>query len=93
MSGDEGATAPANGTDDGESEVAALLDALAEATDTDAERELVRETVETDLGIEVGPFGQVVVGFDRSDLAEALLGSVVFGFLMLVEGGTTEVGA
>jgi uncharacterized membrane protein len=76
----------------GEAEVAALLDALAEATDTDAERDLVRETVETDLGIDVGLFGQVVVGFDRGDVAEAVLGSVVFGVPMFVEGGTTEVG-
>jgi uncharacterized membrane protein len=93
MSADEGTPPPAGGADDGEAEVAALLDALADATDTDEERALVRETVETDLGIEVGPFGQVVVGFDRGDLAEALLGSVVFGVPMFVEGGTTEAGA
>ena len=77
----------------GEEEVAAILEALAEATDTDEERELVRETVETDLGIDVGLFGQVVVGFDRGDVAEAILGSVVFGIPMFVEGGTAEVGA
>lgn len=40
-----------------------------------------------------GPFGNVVTGFDRADAAEALVGSVVFGVPMLVEGGTLEVGA
>jgi uncharacterized membrane protein len=92
MNGDEGAGAGPS-TGDGEEEVAALLDALAAATDTDEERALVRETVETDLGIEVGPFGQIVVGFDRGDLAEAALGAIVFGVPMFVEGGTAEVGA
>lgn len=76
----------------GEEEVAALLDALAAATDTEEERAMVRETVEMDLGIEVGPFGQIVVGFDRGDIAEASLGSILFGIPMFVEGGTTEVG-
>lgn len=32
-------------------------------------------------------------GFDRGDVAEALVGRVVFGIPMLVEGGTLEVGA
>jgi uncharacterized membrane protein len=80
---------------DGEApEVAELLEALTRATDTDAERELVRETVETDLDLDldVGVFGQVVVGYDRGDVSEALLGSVVFGVPMFVEEGTTEVG-
>ncbi|MFB6169134.1 MAG: DUF2391 domain-containing protein [Haloferacaceae archaeon] len=77
----------------GEAEIAELLEALTEATDTDEERELIKETVETDLGIDVGLFGQVVVGFDRGDVAETLLGSVLFGIPMFVEGGTTEVGA
>jgi uncharacterized membrane protein len=41
-----------------------------------------------------GPFGNVITGgFDRTDAAEALVGSVVFGIPMLVEGGTLEVGA
>jgi uncharacterized membrane protein len=79
-------------TDD-DGEVAALLDALTAAADTDAERELVRETVEVDLGIDVGAFGQIVVGFDRGDVSEAALGALLFGIPMFVEGGTTEVGA
>lgn len=40
-----------------------------------------------------GPFGNVVTGFDRTDAAEALVGSVVFGVPMVVEGGTLEVGS
>jgi len=79
-------------TDGDDSEVTELLEELARATDTDEERDLVRETVETDLGIDVGVFGQVVVGYDRGDVSEALLGAVVFGIPMFVEGGTTEVG-
>ncbi|SFL50323.1 Putative integral membrane protein [Halogranum rubrum] len=39
-----------------------------------------------------GPFGNVVTSFDRTDAAEALVGSVVFGIPMLVESGTLEVG-
>jgi len=37
-------------------------------------------------------FGRTVIGFDRTDLSEALLGSVLFGIPMMVEGGTQEVG-
>jgi uncharacterized membrane protein len=41
-----------------------------------------------------GTFGNVIAGgFGRTDAAEALVGSVVFGIPMLVEGGTLEVGA
>jgi uncharacterized membrane protein len=34
----------------------------------------------------------VIRGYDRGDLAEALLGSFLFGIPMAVEGGTQEVG-
>ncbi len=37
-------------------------------------------------------FGNVIRGFDRKDVGEAFVGSVVFGIPMLVEGGTLEVG-
>ncbi|PSQ29020.1 hypothetical protein BRD03_01690 [Halobacteriales archaeon QS_9_68_17] len=40
-----------------------------------------------------GVSGKVVKGFDRGDVAEALVGRVVFGIPILVEGGTLEVGA
>lgn len=42
---------------------------------------------------EGGTFGQVIYGFDRHDVAEAFLGSLLFGIPMAVEGGTNEAGA
>jgi uncharacterized membrane protein len=44
------------------------------------------------LRVERRAFGRVVSGFDRSDVAEALLGSLLFGIPMFVEGGTQEIG-
>lgn len=38
-------------------------------------------------------FGNVIVGFDYRDAAEALLGALIFGIPMFVEGGTLEIGA
>ncbi|WP_313691891.1 DUF2391 family protein [Halorarum halobium] len=64
-------------TVDEEEEVAKVRDAMRTAT------KLSRPTV----------FGRIVHGFDRGDIAEALLGSIIFGVPMLVEGGTQEVGA
>jgi uncharacterized membrane protein len=70
------------------------LEQLEAVVDDEAERERVRETIETAENLDTRRvFGQVIVGFDRSDVAEALLGSVVFGIPMLVEGGTQDVGA
>lgn len=73
------------------------LETLESVVDDTEERRKVREAMRTarDLAVQEPPsvFGRVVRGFDRSDLAEALLGSVLFGIPMLVEGGTTEVGA
>jgi hypothetical protein len=45
------------------------------------------------LRVQRGTFGRVVSGFDRADAAESLLGSLLFGIPMFVEGGTGEVGA
>jgi uncharacterized membrane protein len=61
---------------------------------TDAAREQVRETMRVAMAASAatGPFGRVIRGFDRGDLAEALLGSLLFGIPMAVEGGTQEVG-
>ncbi|MFC6989784.1 DUF2391 domain-containing protein [Haloplanus sp. GCM10025708] len=75
---------------DEESDVTEIRQELEAIADTPEERERVREAVEelTQRGV----FGRVIVGFDRGDVAEALLGSVVFGIPMLVEGGTQEVG-
>jgi len=75
-----------------------LFDELAEleeAVDSEDEREQVRETMRTAMEVQEGDapvFGRVVFGFDRSDAAEALLGSLLFGIPMFVEGGTYDVG-
>ena len=69
------------------------LEALEEVVDTPEERERVRETKRMVLRAQRGTFGQVISGFDRSDAAESLLGSLLFGIPMFVEGGTGEVGA
>jgi len=70
------------------------LTALEESVDSHAEREQVRETIRMALAVDDsgGVFGQVVSGFDRSDAAESLLGALLFGIPMFVEGGTQEVG-
>jgi uncharacterized membrane protein len=70
------------------------LDELDGLVDAPEEREQVRETlrVAMEASANAGPFGRIVRGFDRGDLAEALLGSVLFGIPMAVEGGTHEVG-
>ncbi|WP_436923656.1 DUF2391 domain-containing protein [Halosimplex amylolyticum] len=73
-----------------------LFDELAELEETvdgHEEREQVRETMRMMRDVqEPAVFGRIVFGFDRSDAAEALLGSLLFGIPMFVEGGTREVG-
>lgn len=69
-----------------------LVEQLDELVDTEAERAQLRESVETELDVEFGPFGRVISGFDRGDAAEAFLGSIVFGIPMFVESGTQEIG-
>lgn len=72
------------------------LETLEEVVDDHEERRQVREAMRTAREVAVprrSTFGRVVRGFDRSDIAEALVGSVLFGIPMVVEGGTTEVGA
>ncbi|GAB6860906.1 DUF2391 family protein [Haloplanus litoreus] len=61
---------------------------------SDAARKQVRETMRVAMEASSGasPFGRVIRGYDRGDLAEALLGSLLFGIPMAVEGGTQEVG-
>jgi uncharacterized membrane protein len=66
---------------------------LEETVDSPEERELVREALRTTVAVEPGPFGRIVYGFDRADAAESLLGALVFGIPMFVEGGTQEVGS
>ena len=56
-------------------------------------REQVREAMRTAMEVDSGDvFGQVVHGFDVSDAAESVLGALLFGIPMFVEGGTGEVG-
>ena len=78
-------------------EVHELLDELealeAHVGDHEA-RDRVRESIRIARRIDddSGTFGQVIKGFDRHDAAEALVGSVVFGIPMVIEGGTLEAG-
>ncbi|QLG29245.1 DUF2391 family protein [Halorarum halophilum] len=69
------------------------LETLEETVDDSEEVEKVRDAMRTATQLSRPTvFGRVVRGFDRGDIAEALLGSVIFGVPMLVEGGTQEVG-
>jgi hypothetical protein len=66
---------------------------LKETVDTNEERELVEGAIELVVNAERRTFGRVVSGFDHSDAAQALLGILLFGIPMFVEGGTQEVGS
>jgi uncharacterized membrane protein len=82
----------------GETDLADLFDELEELEDlvqSEAAREQVQETmrVAAEASQSGGTFGRVIWGYDRADLAEGLLGSLLFGIPMAVEGGTGEVGA
>jgi len=94
--GDGDDRTPDSEADEGDPDMGDLFDELAEleeTVDSDEERERVRETMRTAMEVQETPvFGRVVFGFDRSDAAEALLGSLLFGIPMFVEGGTNEVG-
>jgi uncharacterized membrane protein len=70
------------------------LEELEEMVGTEDAREQVRETMRVAMVASkaTSPFGRVIRGYDRGDLAEALLGSLLFGIPMAVEGGTQEVG-
>jgi len=88
------------GDRDGDAEDPEMTDLMAElaelqsTVDSPAEREQVRETMEMAMQVNrPGVFGRVVRGFDTGDVAEALLGSIIFGIPMFVEGGTLEIGA
>ena len=75
-------------------DLVAELDELEETVDSPEERAKVDVVRETALSVsQQGAFGRVISGFDRADASEALLGSVLFGIPMFVEGGTSEVGA
>ncbi|WP_435067798.1 DUF2391 domain-containing protein [Haloplanus sp. C73] len=70
------------------------LQELEDIVEDEDAREQVRETMRVAMlaSAAASPFGRVIRGFDRGDLAEALLGSLLFGIPMAVEGGTQEVG-
>lgn len=69
------------------------LEELEELVDTAEEREQVRETMHA-LQRARTPrlFGRLRDTFDIRDAGEAVLGSVIFGAPMVVEGGTLEIG-
>lgn len=70
------------------------LESLEETVDDPDERQQVRNTMRVARRVEQpGTFGRVVRGFDRRDAAEAVVGSVLVGVPMSVEGGTFEAGA
>ena len=69
------------------------FDALAETVDAPEERERVRAARNAAVvAANDDVFGQVIKGYDRADVAEAFVGSLLFGIPMFVEGGTNEVG-
>ena len=83
---------------DGRDGIGELFDELEELegiVDSDEERQQVREAMRaaTDAQDD-GPavFGRVIWGFDREDFAESVLGSLLFGIPMAVEGGTVDAG-
>jgi len=69
------------------------LEDLEDLVDSHEEREQVREAMQAATeSQEQAVFGQVVWGFDTADLSEAVLGSLLFGIPMAVEGGTLDAG-
>ncbi|WP_277553775.1 DUF2391 family protein [Halobaculum limi] len=96
-SGDGDTSSTADDADPTVEDLIESLETLESVVDDTEERRKVQEAMRTarEIAVQKPPsvFGRVVRGFDRSDLAEALLGSVLFGIPMLVEGGTGEVGA
>jgi uncharacterized membrane protein len=74
-----------------------LLDQLEEletTVDTGEERRQVREAIRVARRVDTGgAFGRTIYGYDVADLTEAVLGSLLFGIPMAVEGGTLESGA
>jgi uncharacterized membrane protein len=71
------------------------LEDLDDHVEDDEAREQLREVKElaSDMQTDEATFGRVVYGFDENDLAEATLGSLLFGIPMAVEGGTLDAGA
>ena len=71
------------------------LEELEDIVDSDEERKQVREAMRAATDAQdddPAVFGRVIWGFDREDFAEAVLGSLLFGIPMAVEGGTVDAG-
>lgn len=83
------------GENEPEGEVDELLDEL-EALELHVEDHETRTRVQESIRIArridegEGTFGRVIRGFDRHDATEGLVGSVVFGIPMVIEGRTLE---
>jgi uncharacterized membrane protein len=75
------------------SDVMDELEALAEVVEDPEALETLLRAKKLTGELQEGRFGNVVFGFDRADAAEGLLGALLFGIPMFVEGGTLEVGA
>jgi uncharacterized membrane protein len=95
--GDDGSPDEFDDLDDDEDlqRLLAEFDALAETVDSPEEQERVRAARNAAVlaADDAEVFGRVIKGYDRADLAEAFVGSLLFGIPMFVEGGTNEVGA
>ena len=87
--------AEADADDEELHELLAEFDALAATVDSPEERDRVRAARNAAVAAaqDDDVFGRVIKGYDRADLAEAFVGSLLFGIPMFVEGGTNEVGA
>jgi len=68
------------------------LEALEDTVDTGEERQQVRRAIRVARRARRGVFGGIVRGYDAGDVAEAVLGALLFGIPMAVEGGTNEAG-
>jgi len=69
------------------------LQELENLVDSDEERRQVREAMQAATEAQdQAVFGRIVWGFGREDLAEAVLGSLLFGIPMAVESGTIDAG-
>ncbi|MGM0399072.1 MAG: DUF2391 family protein [Halobacteriota archaeon] len=70
------------------------LEAIETSVEDEATRAQVEEAIATARRIGTPPvFGRVIRGFDRADLTEATVGSLLLGIPMFVEGGTNEAGS
>lgn len=71
------------------------LEALEAHLDDPQALEHVENAMETatDLQQNASIFGRVIRGYDRNDVAETLIGSLLLGIPMAVESGTLEAGS